>query len=90
MKLSDNYLLKDINGHKVALPFGQNIIDKCPIIELQNVSFFICKNIVNETALDSLLELIYKEYNIDVSEKDSVKADVCSFINSAISKGLIV
>lgn len=89
MKISDNYLVKQIVDDYILIPVGQSVIDYKSILNLNETSTFLCKCLQEETTYDELLAKYYAEYEPDEAEKQLLKYDMESFLYKAHELGVI-
>lgn len=91
MIFSDNYMISEIAGSKVAIPVGQNIVDLSVAIELKGAAAYICECLAEELTLEELKDKLYSHYGADSSsDKATIDSDLQSFLEAAAIKKLIV
>lgn len=65
MKKSENFLLKDVAGNTVLVPFGVGAVDFNGIITLNETAKFLWEKIEGEFEKKDLIALLCAEYKID-------------------------
>lgn len=76
MKLKDGFILREVAGQIVVLPFGEDL-DTNMMITLNEVGKFIWQLLENETDEAAIVSEILKEYDVD---KATAEAAVSDFI----------
>ena len=76
MKLKDGFILREVAGQIVVLPFGEDM-DSNMMINLNEVGGFIWKQLENETDEAAIVSEILKEYDVD---KETAEEAVSDFI----------
>ena len=91
MRVSDEYIITDINGETAAIPVGQKVVDMSGAFKLNEAASCILDGIRDNLSLTDIKTRLYEKYEAyDRSEKEIIDVDVDSFINSAKERGLIV
>ena len=91
MKLSENYMLSEIDGQHVAIPIGQNVADMKKIISLNKTAHYICELLTSEMTVEEIIERMCEEYECKGDEeKAMIRHDVLAFTSAATCIGLIV
>ena len=80
MKKNENFMLKDVAGSTVLIPFGEMAFSFNGIITLNETAKFLWEKIDGEFDLESLTKLICDSYD-DVTE-DVARKSAEKFINS--------
>ena len=70
MKIDEGFVLKDIAGQHVAVPFGDKSVDFNGIISLNETAKFLWERCKEETSKEVLIDALISEYQIaqDVAE----------------------
>lgn len=89
MRLSENYLIKQIEDDYILIPVGQNVIDKSGILNMNKSSGFLYKCLESGLGYQELLKKFYEEYNADEAEKALLKYDLDEFLFNARRLGII-
>lgn len=79
MKVKEGFIVKKVIDDYVVVPVGDNFMDFSSIINLNETGAFLWQCMENDITKDELVNLLSKEYEVDVSE---VKDDVADFIES--------
>ena len=86
MKLNENFILKEMAGSWVLVPFGENAIDFNGVVTLNETAKFLyekCEDGIDETALKNAL---IDEYEIDNKTAENA---VNTFIDQLKEAGCI-
>lgn len=86
MKVSDKYLLKDLNEEKVLIPIGQTAIDMSSVVTLNDTAFFIYKAVQVGLDKNQIVEKMIQEYEIDAK---TAEEDLVELINNFTKLGII-
>ncbi len=90
MKLSSEFMLKEIAGTFVLIPVGQNIVACKNLLRLNDTGAFIMKKIEEEISYDDLLDSLVKEYEAEENEVDILRTDLDAFLAKAREISAIV
>ena len=77
-----NFVARAVNNELVLVPLKNQVADMTALFNLNEVGQFIWNEIQPETTLDSLLEKITNEYEV---ESDIARADLNAFLNELSS-----
>ncbi len=77
-----NFVARAVNNELVLVPLKNQVADMTALFNLNEVGQFIWNEIQPETTLDSLLEKITNEYEV---ESDIARADLNAFITELSS-----
>ena len=87
MKKSDSFILKEVAGNTVLVPFGEKAVSFDGIITLNDSAKFIWENTSGEFDRDSITEIILKSYE-DV-EREAAEKSADKFITALKEVGAI-
>ena len=91
MRVSENYMITDINGETAAIPVGQKVVDMGGALKLNEAAACILAGIGENLSLPDIKARLYEKYDAaDDSERAIIDADADSFIAAAKAKGVIV
>ena len=91
MKISEDYMITDINGETAAIPVGQKVVDINGALKLNEAAACIMAGIGEALSLPDIKARLHEKYEAaDDSERAIIDADVDSFIALAKEKGVIV
>ena len=91
MRISDDFMITDIDGETAAIPVGQKVIDFNGAMKLNEAASSILAGIGEGLSLPDIKSRLHDKYQAaDASEKAIIDADVDSFIEAAKAKGVIV
>lgn len=90
MKLSSEFMLKEIAGTFVLIPVGQNIVACKNLLRLNETGAFIMQKLEEGTTYDDLLNALVVEYEAEENEVDILRADLDTFLNQAREINAIV
>lgn len=79
MKIKDGYLLREVAGSHIVVPFGEGTMDFSGVISLNGVGAFLWNKLENECSSESLLEAVLAEYDIDM---ETAQKDIEEFIEN--------
>ena len=77
MKLSENYILKNIAGTAVVVPVGDAVKDIKGMITLNGPAEIIWKGLQENKSIDDIANEIKSEYEAD---EDVIRADIDAFL----------
>ena len=78
MKIKNEFMLREIAGNYIIVPVGGELVDLNAMININDTGAFIFKALETETTVDEIVNLMIKEYDIDV---ETAKNDVIEFID---------
>lgn len=90
MKLSSEFMLKEIADTYVLIPIGQNIVACKNLLKLNETGAFIMQQIEKGTTYDELLDALVKEYEAEEDEVDILRTDLDKFLGQAKEINAIV
>lgn len=91
MKISEDYMITDINGETAAIPVGQKVVDINGALKLNEAAACILTGIGECLSVPDIKARLHKKYEAqDDSERAIIDSDVDSFIAIAKEKGVIV
>lgn len=89
MVLSENYVLKQLHGEYYLLPIGQEISNYRHPLHINETGAFIWKCLKGGNSQEKVVDLLMKEYNLPISERNNVLIDVASFVATLIQNKII-
>lgn len=87
MKKSDGFIIKEVAGNTVLVPFGDKAVSFNGIITLNDTAKFVWENIQDDFDKESITELILKSYE-DV-DKETAEKSADKFITALKEVGAI-
>lgn len=88
MKISSNYVIREIAGDYIIVPIGQAIFDFQGLITVNEIGAFIWKLLQeNDLTLNEIETAIKDEYEVEPS---IVKKDVIDFLNQLIKYRILL
>ncbi len=86
MKLNENFVLREIAGSYVAVPFGTAALDFNGVIKLNETAHFLWNNSVGEFTEEDLVNALIKEYGIT---EETASEAVSVYLNQMKEAGCI-
>ena len=86
MKISENFLIREVAGNTVVVPVGEATDRFNGMIKLNETAVFIWRALQNETDEASIVTALCEEYDID---KATAQADVTRFIDTLRKAGIL-
>lgn len=77
MKIKDGYLLREVAGSYIVVPFGEGTMDFSGVISLNSVGAFLWNKLEDECSADELLEAVLAEYDVD---RETAEKDIEEFV----------
>lgn len=65
MKRNENFIIKEMAGQYILVPFGEKAISFNGVVTLNETAKFLWENSENEIDSQKLKEALIKEYSID-------------------------
>lgn len=87
MKKSENFVLRDVAGNTILVPFGDKVASFNGVITLNDTAKFLWENVSSEFDKNSLVELIVNSYE-DV-DKATAEKSADKFINTLKEVGAV-
>ena len=88
MKISSNYVIREIAGDYIIVPIGQAVFDFQGLITVNEIGAFIWKLLQeNDLTLNEIETAIKDEYEVEPS---IVKKDVIDFFNQLIKYRILL
>lgn len=88
MKISSNYVIREIAGDYIIVPIGQAVFDFQGLITVNEIGAFIWKLLQeNDLTLNEIETAIKDEYEV---ESSIVKKDVIDFLNQLIKYRILL
>lgn len=86
MKRNEEFILKEMAGNIILVPYGNKAIDFNGIVTLNETAKFLWDNTENEFDENSLVKAILGEYDVD---EETARKSVIGFIESLKEVGAI-
>ena len=88
MKISENYILREIAGEYIVVPTGSAAMDFKGLITLNDTGVFLWKLLQeDDQTKDSLLDALCEEYE---AVREEAKADIEEFLQRIRSEGMLI
>lgn len=88
MKLSENYILREIAGEYIVVPTGSAAMDFKGLITLNDTGVFLWKLLQeDDQTKESLLDALCEEYE---AVREEAKADIEEFLQRIRSEGMLI
>ena len=87
MKIKEGFMLREIAGSYIVVPFGQSVVDFNGLMELSESSALLWRQLEKGSDVESLISLILSEYEID---EITARSDIEEFISILNTKGLLI
>lgn len=86
MKIKDGFMLREIVDTWVVIPLGERVVEFNGIMTLSETGALLWKEIEEGKDVNSLVDSIIAEYDID---KEAALADTLEFISTIEKNGLL-
>ncbi|MBQ3527180.1 MAG: PqqD family protein [Clostridia bacterium] len=86
MKLNKNFVLRDIAGNKVILPWGSATVDLNGMLRVNSSGVLLWNALENGADIEDLVEALMSEYDVD---RETAISDVTAFIEKLKKFGCI-
>ena len=86
MKITREYILREIAGDYIIIPTGKTVLDFNGLITLNEVGVSLWKMLQNEVTFDDLLQGILDEYDV---EPAVAREDIQEFLDQLVNRGII-
>ncbi|AEV68688.1 PqqD family protein [Acetivibrio clariflavus] len=86
MKLSKEFVLREIAGNYIVVPFGEKAVNFNAMITLNETGAFLWKKIEEGKSKEELLSAILEEYEVD---REKAKEDIEKFCEKLKSAGIL-
>ena len=87
MKVSENYILRNIADEYMLIPVGEAALKTKGLIRLSESGYFLYKMLKDGRDISELPELLGNEYG--VSDRDMLTNDVNAFLAQMKSAGIL-
>lgn len=87
MRISDNFIMKNIAGTAVVVPVGEAVNDIKGMITLNGPAEIIWKGLQNGKEIDSIVGEIKAEYD---AKEEVIRNDVDAFLNKLRTYKILV
>lgn len=85
MKIKDGFLLRQVAGQTVVLPFGDEL-DLNMMITLNDTGAFLWEHLQNETTEEELVKALLAEYDVDEA---TARQSVSGFVAKLNENGFL-
>ena len=85
MKIKDGFLLRQVAGQTVVLPFGDEL-DLNMMITLNDTGAFLWEHLQNETTEEALVKALLAEYDVDEA---TARQSVSGFVAKLNENGFL-
>jgi hypothetical protein len=86
MKISNEFVLREIEGDYIIVPTGKEALEFNGIITVNEVGVLIWNLLQEETTFEKIVQQILEEYDAEESE---VREDVREFLEHLITEGIL-
>ena len=86
MKITREYILREIAGDYIIIPTGKTVLDFNGLITLNEVGVSLWKMLQNEVTFDDLLQGVLDEYDV---EPAVAREDIQEFLDQLVNRGII-
>ena len=86
MKLNKNFVLREIAGNHVILPWGAATVDLNGMLKINSTGVFLWNALEKEADTEDLVDALVAEYEID---RDTASSDVTAFVEKLKGFGCI-
>ena len=86
MKISKEFILREIAGEYIFVPVGKTALEFNGLITINEIGVLIWEQLQKGSSFDQIIQVILEEYEID--EETAVK-DVNEFINYLKEKNIL-
>ena len=87
MKITGDFMLREIAGQSIVVPLGDNVVNINGIITLSESAVILWKMLEKGVgSADELADALQKEYDVD---RDTASGSVGEFIGQLSEKGMI-
>ena len=88
MKISENYILREIAGEYIVVPTGSAAMDFKGLITLNDTGVFLWKLLQEDDQTEEgLLDALCEEYE---AVREEAKADIEEFLQRIRSEGMLI
>lgn len=86
MKILKEFVLREVAGNYIVVPFGENAVSFKAMITLNKTGAFLWRQLEEERTEEELLAAILEEYDID---SEIAKADIAQFVERLQAAGIL-
>ena len=86
MKITREYILREIAGDYIIIPTGKTVLDFNGLITLNEVGVSLWKMLQNEVTFDDLLQGVLDEYDV---EPAVAREDIQEFLDQLVNRGIM-
>lgn len=86
MKISKEFVLREIAGSYIVVPFGENTVSFNAMITLNETGAFLWKLLQEDKSAEELIDELLKEYDVDFNR---AKEDIADFLEKLKKSNII-
>lgn len=86
MRITKEFVLREIAGDYIIIPTGKTVFDFNGLITLNEVGVSLWKMLQNEVTFDDLLQGVLDEYDV---EPAVAREDIQEFLDQLVNRGII-
>ena len=86
MRITKEFVLREIAGDYIIIPTGKTVFDFNGLITLNEVGVSLWKMLQNEVTFDDLLQGVLDEYDV---EPAVAREDIQEFLDQLVSGGIM-
>ena len=86
MRITKEFVLREIAGDYIIIPTGKTVFDFNGLITLNEVGVSLWKMLQNEVTFDDLLQGVLDEYDV---EPAVAREDIQEFLDQLVNRGSI-
>ena len=86
MKITKEFVLRDIAGEHILIPIGATALELNGLITVNEVGVTIWKLLQNEVTFDEIIAAVLEEYEV---EEETARADVREFLDTLIENRIL-
>ncbi len=86
MKISKDYIMREIAGDRVIVPTGSAVMNFNGLIMVNEVGAFLWEKLQEDTTLEVLTESVLEEYEVD---EKTARKDIEEFISKLQEGGIL-
>ena len=86
MKITKEFVLRDIAGEHILIPIGATALELNGLITVNEVGVTIWKLLQNEVTFDEIIAAVLEGYEV---EEETARADVREFLDTLIENRIL-
>lgn len=87
MKISKNFILREIAGSNVVVPVGQDLVDFSSMITLNETGAFLWNALLEDCTYEELCDKLLSEYE-GISREEAL-SDITTFVDALKEKNIL-